>query len=88
MASERNESIVTTVIVSKLNSKRSKSKSSSVAKKRLRASDGRFVDVITLDADSRTFGSDLKYAFQKNVSKVRRDNKKRFGSPDRVVRGN
>lgn len=80
--------LVTKVVVSKLNAKKSKSKSGSVARKRLRASDGRFVDVITLDADSRTFGNDLKYAFQKNVSKVRRENKKRFGSPDRIVRGN
>lgn len=79
------------VVVSSLNKKakgKTKAKPDSVARKRLRASNGRFVDIITLDADSRTFGNDLKYAFQQNVSKARRENKKRFGSPDRVVRGN
>lgn len=37
---------------------------------------------ITIDATSPTFGDDLRRAFEKNVAKARRENKKKFGSPD------
>jgi hypothetical protein len=37
---------------------------------------------ITIDATSPTFGDDLRRAFEKNVAKARRQNKKKFGSPD------
>lgn len=73
------------VVVSKLNRKRTRRKPAAVVLKRLRTDSGSFIDLATLDADSPTFGSDLKYAFQKNVSRARRENKKRFGSADRVV---
>jgi hypothetical protein len=36
----------------------------------------------TIDASSPTFGDDLRRAFEKNVAKARRENKKKFGSPD------
>jgi len=36
----------------------------------------------TIDATSPTFGDDLRRAFEKNVARVRRENKKKFGSPD------
>jgi hypothetical protein len=36
----------------------------------------------TIDASGPTFGEDLKRAFEKNVAKARRENKKKFGSPD------
>jgi hypothetical protein len=75
---------VAKVLISKLNKKSGKHKPSAVVQKRLRTKTGKFIEVVTLDSDSPTFGNDLKYAFQKNVSKVRRENKKRFGSADRV----
>jgi hypothetical protein len=37
---------------------------------------------ITIDATSPTFGDDLRHTFEKNVAKARRENKKKFGSPD------
>lgn len=38
--------------------------------------------VLTIDATSPTFGDDLRRIFEKNVAKARRENKKKFGSPD------
>jgi hypothetical protein len=38
--------------------------------------------VLTIDATGPTFGDDLRRAFEKNVAKARRENKKKFGSPD------
>jgi hypothetical protein len=37
---------------------------------------------ITIDATSPAFGDDLRRAFEKNVAKARRENRKKFGSPD------
>lgn len=37
---------------------------------------------IAIDATGPTFGDDLRRAFEKNVAKARRENKKKFGSPD------
>jgi len=37
---------------------------------------------LTINATGPTFGDDLRRAFEKNVAKARRDNKKKFGSPD------
>jgi hypothetical protein len=36
----------------------------------------------TVDAGSRTFGSDLQYVFERNVARARRENKKKFGVAD------
>jgi hypothetical protein len=43
---------------------------------------GRPSAVIVIDASSPKFGDDLRSAFEKNVAKARRENKRRFGSPD------
>jgi len=42
--------------------------------------------IFSLDAESETFGSDLRYTFGRNVAKARRENKMKFGAPDRVLR--
>ncbi len=57
-----------------------------VAVKTLRAPDGGKVTVRALDANSSTFGSDFLYVFKQNVRKARKENKDRFGAPDRVGR--
>jgi hypothetical protein len=59
-------------------------RSGSVTTKRIKSSGGTAVTVRKVDADSLTLGEDLRYVFEKNVSKVRRENKQLFGSPDRV----
>jgi hypothetical protein len=57
-------------------------KSSSVREKRMRNSQGKFVRVLSLDANSATFIDDLTTVFEKNVARARRENKQLFGSPD------
>jgi len=64
------------VVVSKLNAR---GKKVAATKKRLKLA-GQTVYVITLDANSKTFGRDLTYAFEKNVEKARRENKKKLGA--------
>ncbi len=61
---------------------RSGKKSGSVREKRMRNSEGKFVRVLSLDANSATFIDDLTTVFEKNVAKARRENKQLFGSPD------
>jgi hypothetical protein len=56
----------------------------SVSEKRVVNAEGKTVKVLTVDANSATFSSDLHRVFEKNVAKARRENKKRFGSADRV----
>lgn len=55
-----------------------------VSEKRVVNSEGKVVRISTIDSNSPYFSSDLRRLFQKNVAKARRENKKRFGSPDRV----
>jgi hypothetical protein len=43
---------------------------------------GRHGRLQILNADSESFGDDLERAFKKNVSKVRRENKRLLGIPD------
>jgi hypothetical protein len=43
---------------------------------------GRPNAMIAIDASSPAFGEDLRSAFEKNVAKARRENKRRFGSAD------
>ena len=59
-------------------------KKAAVKTKLVRNDDGRKVSLLTLDTGSQSFGSDLTYAFGKNVAKARRDNKRITGSLDRV----
>lgn len=59
-------------------------KSGRISEKRVVNSEGKVVRIPTVDANSPHFSSDLHRLFQRNVAKARRENKKRFGSPDRV----
>jgi hypothetical protein len=55
-----------------------------IPEKRVVNPDGKVVRVPTIDANSPHFSSDLHRLFERNVAKARRENKRRFGSPDRV----
>ena len=57
-----------------------RTRKTSVREKLLRDSRGRSVRVMSLDANSETFSDDLEVVFQRNVAKVRRENKRLFGS--------
>ena len=60
--------------------KRRTGRHSSVREKFLRTADGRFVKVLSLDANSANFADDLTVVFARNVARARRENKKLFGS--------
>lgn len=64
------------VVVSKLTTRSGKV---AARKKRLNLA-GHTVYVITVNANSKTFGRDLTYAFEKNVEKARRENRKKLGA--------
>jgi hypothetical protein len=51
-------------------------------KLRLRDTSLRRVTTLRFDPHSPTWADDLTYLFQRNIAKVRRENKKLFGSPD------
>jgi len=55
-----------------------------VIEQRVYGGDGRLKTVYTIDLGSETFGTDLGYAFKKNVAKARRENKKKFGYADAI----
>ena len=57
---------------------------SSVTSKRIRMSEGPAITVRTVRAESQTFGEDLRYVFEKNVTKARRENRELVGSSGRV----
>jgi len=84
---------VAKVIVRDLNAEPRPAKTNGHAKakravptKRVQTDDGRLTRIFSLDAESETFGSDLRYTFGRNVAKARRENKMKFGAPDRVLR--
>lgn len=56
-----------------------------VTEQRVYGSDGRLKTIYAVDTGSETFGNDLGYAFKKNVSKARRENKKKFGAADAII---
>ncbi len=56
----------------------------SVLEEYLFRSDGRRDRVLTLDANSSTFTSDLTLVFKKNVARARREHKKKLMSAGRV----
>jgi hypothetical protein len=58
----------------------------SVGKKRIPNAKGGWKTVHTLDANSSTFNEDLRYVFQKNVAKARRENRRVVGSADNAPR--
>jgi hypothetical protein len=75
------------VVVKALNTKAESRKGApSVTKKRVRGADGKITTLRTINLDSRSFGSDLTYVFERNVAKARRENKKVTGTSDGVVK--
>ena len=63
---------------------RTKGVQGTVSEERLFRPDGHRGRVLTLDANSATFASDLTLIFEKNVARVRREHKKKSGSTDRA----
>jgi hypothetical protein len=61
-------------------------KTTAIRKKKVHDSDGRVREIMLLDLNSATFDDDLTYAFEKNVAKARRENKKLLGSADGIAR--
>jgi hypothetical protein len=66
---------------------RTKGVQGTVSEERLLRPDGRRGRVLTLDANSATFASDLTLIFEKNVARARREHKKQPGSADRARKG-
>lgn len=56
--------------------KRSSASKSSVMEKTLHRADGKRVRILSVDANSPTFGADLGLVFRKNVAKAKRENSK------------
>ena len=54
----------------------------SVIEQRVYDRDGRLRTVVTVDARSETLGNELRYAFEKSVTRARQENKRKFGSAD------
>jgi hypothetical protein len=74
------------IIVRKLNGKAGAGHArSSVVSKSVHKPGGERIKILSVDANSPTFGNDLTIVFERNVAKARRANKKKFGSPDRVT---
>lgn len=67
---------MTRIVIRKLEN----GKKGSVAEKRLRNAEGKLVRVLSIDANSKTFDSDLTELFRRNVAKARRENKRLLGS--------
>ncbi len=61
------------------------SRGSAVTEKRIRDVGGQVKTLRTLDARSKTFGSDFQYVFSKNVAKARRENKRATGAADFAI---
>jgi hypothetical protein len=77
---------MTRIIVRKLNGKAgARHGRSSVVSKSVHKPSGERIRILSVDANSPTFGNDLSIVFERNVAKARRANKKKFGSPDRVA---
>jgi hypothetical protein len=66
---------------------RTKGLQGSVSEERLFRPDGHRGRVLTLDANSATFASDLTLIFEKNVERVRREHKKKSGLAGRAGQG-
>jgi hypothetical protein len=84
---KKDANVMVKVVVGSFKSTKAKPKGSKtlVTEKRVRDTDGQLRTLRTLDAASRTFGTDLQYVFGKNVAKARRDNKRTTGANDVVV---
>jgi len=75
---------MTKVVFKSLKDFKPSKKDTSVTVRRVRNPQGGETTVYVVDADSRTFGADLTYAFQKNVTKARRQNKRSLGQAESV----
>jgi hypothetical protein len=77
---------VTTLIVGKRDAKVGRrAGSGTVIEKRVYGPNRRLNTVFTVDAGSATFESDLGYAFEKNVERARRENRKKTGRSEAVI---
>lgn len=56
----------------------------SVRQKRVFTQAGEQASVPVIDANSGSLTADLQRLFKRNVAKARRENRRLFGSPDRV----
>jgi hypothetical protein len=65
-----------TMLKSTSSAKRSSAVKSSVVEKTLHRADGKRVRILSIDANSPTFGSDLGIVFRRNVAKAKRENRK------------
>jgi hypothetical protein len=65
-----------TVLKSKSRQKRVQPIKSSLVEKTLHRADGKRVRILSIDANSPTFGSDLETVFRLNVAKAKRENSK------------
>ena len=74
------------VVIRDLSKKFAKAGRGSVVKKTVVGQDGKRLEVLSIDANSATFSSDLTKVFKSSVAKARRENKRRFGSADRVLK--
>jgi hypothetical protein len=74
--------MVNVVIADLKRPKRGARNTGSVREKRMRNTAGKFVRVLSLDANSETFIDDLTTVFERNVAKARRENRRLFGSAD------
>jgi len=64
------------VVFRSLKGVKPRKKDTAVTVKRVRNPEGGKTTVYVVDADSQTFGADLTYAFQRNVTRARRLNKR------------
>ena len=76
------EVTVVKVAVAKVDRKKGKRRRALVAKWRVRDVDGGFKQQFWIDANSATLDEDLTHVFKLNVAQARRENAKKFGSPD------
>jgi hypothetical protein len=75
---------MTRVVIAELSKRKNGKPAGSVREKRLRNTDGKLVRVLSIDANSKTFDSDLELLFKRNVARARRENKKLLGSASGV----
>jgi hypothetical protein len=87
--SAQEEFVVAKVVISPLNPRTKKARQAAGRKgvkiKQIRDENGKLIRVFSLDANDESFGAKLRYIFGKSVARARRENKKRFGAPDRVL---
>lgn len=75
---------MTKVVIAELNKRKNGGAVGSVREKRLRNAEGKLVRVLSIDANSATFDSDLELLFKRNVARARRENKRLLGSASGV----